>query len=117
MNEGTWAFGLKMIDHLDWWNGDQVLYNIMVWCQGLSHEQVIDPRMAWQGFMLPMYPKEAGDKWNNCPLEEAKIIHWAGSRGAARTVEMMQQMNDSLAIPTVSEKQKNKTILDISHIS
>jgi hypothetical protein len=115
MIEGAWAFGLKMIDHLDWWNGDQVLYNIMVWCQGLSHEQVIDPRMAWQGFMLPMQSKEYGDAWNNCRLEDAHIIHWAGSRGADRTVEMMRQVHDSLSIPTSSEKQKNKTVIDISH--
>ena len=117
MTEGVWAFGLKMIEHLDWWNGDQVLYNIMVWCQGLGHEQVIDPRMAWQGFMIPMHPKEIGDGWNQCPLEEAHIIHWAGSRGADRTVDIMQAIHDGLPIPATSEKQKNKTIIDISHIS
>jgi hypothetical protein len=71
--------------------------------------------MAWQGFMLPMQSKEYGEAWNNCRLEEAHIIHWAGSRGADRTVEMMRQVHDSLSIPTSSEKQKNKTVIDISH--
>lgn len=117
MSTETWEFALKMIDHLDWWGGDQILYNIMVWCQGLGHEQVIDPRMAWQGFMLPMSPKESGDQWNQCPLEEAHIIHWAGSRGADRTVDIMKSVHDSLPIPVDSEKQRNKTIIDISHIN
>ena len=116
MRKEVWEFGLKMIDHLDWWNGDQVLYNIMVWCQGLGHTDVIDPRMAYQGFMYPSSSREAGDAWNNCRLEDAHIVHWAGSRGAARTVEMMQSVNDQLKIPADSAKQTNKTIIDISHI-
>jgi hypothetical protein len=72
--------------------------------------------MAWQGFMLPMQPKEYGDAWNNCTLETAHIIHWAGSRGADRTVEIMKNVHDQLSIPSDSQKQRNKTIIDISHI-
>jgi len=117
MRREVWEFGLKMIDHLDWWNGDQVLYNIMVWCQGLGHTDVIDPCMAYQGFMYPAHSREVGDAWNNCRLEDAHIIHWAGSRGAARTVELMQSVNDQLKIPADSVKQANKTIIDISHIN
>lgn len=117
MRHEVWEFGLKMIDHLDWWNGDQVLYNIMVWCQGLGHTDVIDPRMAYQGFMYPAHSREVGDAWNNCRLEDAHIIHWAGSRGAARTVELMRSVNDQLKIPAESVKQANKTIIDISHIN
>jgi hypothetical protein len=116
MRKEVWEFGLNMIDHLDWWNGDQVLYNIMVWCQGLGHEQVIDPRMAWQGFMLPKFSKEVADGWNQCRVEDAHIIHWAGSRGAARTVEIMQACHNNLGLADTSEKQKNKTVIDISHI-
>ena len=117
MRPEVWDFGLKMIDHLDWWNGDQVLYNIMVWCQGLGWTDVVDPTMAYQGFMYPMHSKEIGDEWNNCRLEDAHIIHWAGSRGAARTVELMQSVNDQLKIPVESAKQTNKTIINISHIN
>jgi hypothetical protein len=114
MRRDVWEFGLKMIDHLDWWNGDQVLYNIMVWCQGLSHEQVIDPTMAYQGFMLPRQSQEYADQWNNSKLADAHIIHWAGSRGAARTVEVMQSVHNQLQIPTPTLTKK---IIDISHIT
>ena len=117
MRRDVWEFGLKMIDHLNWWNGDQVLYNIMVWCQGLGYKEVIDPTMAYQGFMYPTSTREVGDNWNNCRLEDAHIVHWAGSRGAARTVEMMQHVNDHLQIPTDSGRQANKKIIDISHIN
>jgi hypothetical protein len=114
MRPEVWEFGLKMIDHLDWWGGDQVLYNIMVWCQGLSHKEVIDPTMAYQGFMLPMQSQEYSDQWNNSRLADAHIVHWAGSRGAARTVEVMQSVNKQLQVPT---QTLTKKIIDISHIS
>ena len=114
MRPEVWEFGLKMIDHLDWWNGDQVLYNIMVWCQGLSHQQVIDPKMAYQGFMLPMQSQEYSDQWNNCRLADANIVHWAGSRGAVRTVEVMQSVHNQLQIPALTIAKK---IIDISHIT
>lgn len=117
MRNEVWDFGLKMIDHLDWWNGDQVLYNIMVWCQGLSHEQVIDPTMAYQGFMLPMQSQEYADSWNNSKLDDAHIIHWAGSRGAARTVHVMKKVHQQLHIPDQFRKQIKKTVIDVSHIS
>lgn len=116
LHQEVWDFGLKMIDSLDWWNGDQVLYNIMVWCQGLGHEKVIDPRMAYQGFMLPMQPQEAGDLWNGCRLVDSNIVHWAGSRGALRTVEVMQNVNNQLNIPTQPNRQINRRVIDISNI-
>jgi len=117
MSPEVWAFGLQMLPSLDWWNGDQVLYNIMVWCQGLGHKEVIDPTMAYQGFMFPMAPREQGDKWNNCSLDDAHIVHWAGSRGAARTVELMQYVNDQYNIPTIPEKQIKRSVFDLSNIN
>jgi len=116
LDQQVWDFGLKMIDSLDWWNGDQVLYNIMVWCQGLGYEKVINPRMAYQGFMLPMQPQEVGDAWNGCRLVESNIVHWSGSRGALRTVEIMQSVNDQLKIPMEPTRQINRRVIDISDI-
>lgn len=84
------------------WGWGQLIHNYQLWSQGLTVEEIIDPTLAYQGFMYPDYSKETGDAYNNCRLEDAKIIHWHGSRGAARTVEMMQAVSNQLQISVES---------------
>lgn len=99
------------------WNNDQKLYNRMVWSQGLSPEQVIDPKMAYQGPWLPgdERAKQFTDSWNGCCLEDASIVHWHGSRNADAKLQLMQHINDQLGIPAVPANPRPTNTLDISH--
>jgi hypothetical protein len=118
MRRDTWEYGLQQISDLTWWNSDQLLYNQMVWGQGLGAEKVINPRMAYQGFMLPGDDniKARSDMWNGCFLEEANIVHWHGSRGADQKLELMQTINDHLNIPIEPTRPVTRQVIDISHI-
>lgn len=114
-----WTWALAQTKTLDWWNSDQLLYNQMVWSQGLGAEKVIDPRMAYQGFMLPGDDRKRAmsDKWNNCRIEDANIIHWHGSRGAQAKLELMQNINSQLGVPSTAIRDITRQVIDISHIA
>lgn len=107
----------KDVAHATEWNNDQKLYNRMVWSQGLTPEQVIDPTMAYQGPWLPgaQEAKDFTDNWNGCRLEDASIVHWHGSRNADAKLQLMQHINDQLGIPVVPVNPRPTKTLDISH--
>lgn len=119
MSQDTWDWALAQTKTLDWWNSDQLLYNQMVWCQGLGADQVIDPRMAYQGFMLPgdERAQQMSDHWNNCKLQDASIIHWHGSRGAQAKLELMQSINNQLGIPDTPVRHIARHTIDVSNIA
>ena len=118
MDRGMFEQALKDVEHATEWNNDQKLYNRMVWSQGLTPEQVIDPKMAYQGPWLPgsQEAKEFTDTWNGCRLEDASIVHWHGSRNAEAKLTLMQSINDQLSIPAVPVKSRPTKTLDISHL-
>jgi len=118
MDRRMFETALSKLDSCTEWNGDQKLYNHMVWDQGLTPEQVIDPRMAYQGPWLPGGPeaKQFTDTWNGCRLEEAKIVHWHGSRHAPSKLDLMQSINDQLGFKDELDKFHPSKILDISHL-
>jgi hypothetical protein len=91
----------------------------MVWSQGLTPEQVIDPRMAYQGPGLPgpQESQEFTDNWNGCQLNEASVVHWHGSRNADVKLQLMQSVNDQLGIPEIPVNPRATKTLDISHYS
>ena len=100
------------------WNNDQKLYNRMVWGQGLTPAEVINPLMAYQGPWLPgtEAAKQFTDTWNGCRLEDASIVHWHGSRHADSKLQLMQSVNDQLGIPAVPVKDRPIKTIDISHL-
>jgi len=118
MDRGIFEQALKDVEHATEWNNDQKLYNRMVWSQVLTPEQVIDPKMAYQGPWLPgsLEAKEFTDTWNGCRLEDASIVHWHGSRHAPSKFELMQSINNQLGIPVVPVKSRPTKTLDISHL-
>jgi hypothetical protein len=118
MSRDMWDWALAQTKTLDWWNGDQLLYNQMVWSQGLGSEKVINPRMAYQGFMLPGDDtvRDISNQWNGCRIDDAHLIHWHGSRGAQAKLELMQSINTQLGVPVVPVRSINRQIIDISHI-
>lgn len=98
MTQECWDIGLKQAADINIWNDDQLMYNEMVWSQGLTPEQVINPKLAFQGFMMPGN-HEYAEKWNGCKLQDVNIIHWHGSRGAAIKLAAMQAVQDRIGIP------------------
>ena len=118
MDRGMFEQALKDVEHATEWNNDQKLYNRMVWSQGLTTEQVIDPRMAYQGPWLPgtQEAKQFTDSWNGCTLEESNIVHWHGSRHAPSKLHLMKSINDHLGIPEVPANPRPTKTLDISHL-
>lgn len=99
MTQECWDIGLERAKNIQVWNDDQIIYNEMVWGQGLTPEQVIDPTMAFQGFMMPDNYDYA-ESWNGCSIEDVKIIHWHGSRGAEAKLAAMRDISATLGIPT-----------------
>jgi hypothetical protein len=118
MDRGMFEQALKDVEHATEWNNDQKLYNRMVWSQGLTPAEVIDPKMAYQGPWLPgvQEAKDYTDAWNGCQLEDANIVHWHGSRNANAKLQLMQGINAQLGIPAVPVKSITTKTLDISHL-
>jgi hypothetical protein len=89
----------------------------MVWGQGLSPEQVIDPKMAYQGPWLPgdYTRQEFTDEWNGCRLEDANLAHWHGSRNGMAKLNLMQSINQDLNIPDTPVVNRPTRTMDISH--
>lgn len=112
---------LRDITSCTQWNDDQKLYNRMVWEQGLEPEQVIDPRMAYQGPWLEDTSRSNRrayvDRWNGCRLEEAWIAHWHGSRNAKIKLDLMQSINDQLGITPQSVDGSKIRTIDVTNLS
>ena len=118
MDRALFEQALAQLDDCTVWNGDQKLYNHMVWSQGLAPEQVIDPTMAYQGPWLPGTSEAQifTDNWNGCLLKDAKIAHWHGSRHAPSKLALMQGINDQLGIPAQPSNTRSTRTIDISHL-
>ena len=113
MSTELWDWALTEAERIEEWNSDQLLYNRMVWSQGLTPEQVIDPTMAYQGFGLPEN-LDFMNAWNGCNLDDAHIIHWHGSRGAAAKLQAMK--NIYVHLIDVSVRDLPARDLDITNI-
>lgn len=93
MLKETWDTGLEMANRWDLtdWDTEQIILNEMAWSQGVAVEQMIQPKLAYQAFMIPGGESWA-DKWNKCAFGDANIIHWHSSRGAQNRLNLMKQV-------------------------
>lgn len=90
MSEDIWKIGAEMArkwDHTTY-DTEQIILNTMLWAQGVSVNDVLEPTMAWQAFL----PPEEGEEWNGCPINEAKAFHFHGSRNAQDRASTMKQL-------------------------
>ena len=118
MDRQAFSAGLDQVASLTEWNSDQKLYNRMVWDQGLTPEQVINPRLAYQGPNLPGDDtvKQKTNSWNGCTLEQAHICHWHGSRNALAKLNLMHDINRQLNIPDMPVRAIETRTIDVSYI-
>jgi hypothetical protein len=61
----------------------------MLWDQGVDVNTVLDPTAAWQWFA----DTHLCEIWNNCPINQAKVLHLHSSRNAKNRLEIMQQLS------------------------
>jgi len=97
MSQDTWDIGLQMAENWDFncWGTEQVILNEMMWKQpGVTLENMLDPKLSYQGFHLFLdnwdQTNHAANLWNGMNAQDAHIIHVAGSRVASKKVELMQ---------------------------
>jgi len=101
LDESVWQFSLDESENLTVWEQEQNIYNHMMWNQGLTVEQVLDPKMAYQAHMMgsPDNNVEEAERWNGLHINNCNIIHWHSSRGAPNRLQVMTEVNRRLGVP------------------
>jgi len=93
MDRAIWQTGADMARK--WNKGDynteQIILNTMLWDQGLTLKEVLDPVMAWQG---------SGLNNRQCKMEDACILHLHSSRGAKNRLQEMTRLAKSIGLDT-----------------
>jgi hypothetical protein len=91
MKEEIWELGVGMAKQWDHstYDTEQIILNAMLWDQGLDVKDVLDPTAAWQWFA----ETRLCESWNQCSINDAKVLHLHSSRGAKNRLEAMQQLS------------------------
>lgn len=100
MTESTWKIGVDIARDWDYntYDTEQIILNQMLWSQGITLEQALYPDLNWLAMNLRNFDSsmvEAHSRWNQCQLEQAKIMHFASSRGAHATKNFMQLISST----------------------
>lgn len=97
MNETIWQLGTGMAQNWDYstYDTEQIILNAMLWEQGLTLNDALDPTVAWQLFHPNL---DFGQQWNGCAITDAKILHLHSSRGADNRLEFMKHTAGQLGI-------------------
>ena len=97
MSQETWDIGLEMLENWnpDRWDAEQVVYNVMMWRQpGTRLDDFLHPELNWMSHHYRDFnnqtQRQKAESWNGVKLSDAKIIHFAGTRGAGQAVQMME---------------------------
>lgn len=77
------------------WGWGQLIHNYQFWSQGITIQEALDPKMAWQAFSLN---QQHGDKWNGISLAEAHVMHFHGSRDGDSRVAVMTELATQLGL-------------------
>lgn len=102
LDESIWQFSLDESENLTFWEQEQNIYNHMMWNQGVHVEDVLEPKMAFQAFMMPSPDDNVqyANNWNGVNVDDSYIVHWHSSRGAPNRLQVMTEVNNRLGIPT-----------------
>jgi len=87
MTDHTWSLGQKIADNwrLDIWDQEQIIFNTMFWSQGLAWKDAHHPELNWQANSGRNIEQiKTHQAFNTVPLEQARIVHFHGSRSSDR---------------------------------
>ena len=101
MDKKWMDYTMEKIDSLKVWSDEQDIYNDMLWGQGVTVDEVHEPKMAYQGHMIPNLQQniEVGNDWNGIHINDAHIVHWHSSRGIANRVQLFNSICEWLEVP------------------
>lgn len=93
MSEDIWQLGAGMARPWDYstYDTEQLILNAMLWDQGITVDEALDPHVAWQWFGDRQYCEH----WNGVPITEAKILHLHSSRGAENRLQVMKNLSEN----------------------
>jgi hypothetical protein len=97
MDQKIWQLGTSMAQTWDYatYDTEQVILNAMLWDQGITVEEALDPTVAWQLFHPDL---NFGQQWNGCSVLDAKILHLHSSRGADGRLNFMRDTAGKLGL-------------------
>jgi len=97
MDKKIWQLGTEMAQTWDYntYDTEQVILNAMLWDQGITVNEALDPTVAWQLFHPDL---TFGQQWNGCSIYDARILHLHSSRGADNRLAFMRQTAQQLGI-------------------
>lgn len=107
MSEDIWELGEKYWEqregHPDrYWGFDQLRHNAMFWAQDIPKEDHLHPYMNYMCMRLRDFNHQAvtwHEDWNNCPIINAHILHFAASRESYSVIELMNFLCNNLGVP------------------
>lgn len=94
MSAVTWQDGLKLADNwkFDNYDTEQIILNRMLWGQGITVDEALNPRLAYQAHWLPTNDVWRANIWNGININEAQIIHLHASRDIEYKLEYMKEL-------------------------
>lgn len=99
MKQSVWDLGLSMARRWNSkrWDSEQVIYNAMMWSQGIKLEDVYSPAHAYQWlFEDPCKSREAieisNERFNRIDWRKCSAIHVHGSRGSQDRLALMEEL-------------------------
>jgi hypothetical protein len=98
MDPEVWNVGERLMrqwyDHAEVkWDLGQMIHNYQYWSQPMAADTVFDPRFNWLAHGIRAITPEniaQHEEWNRCSLNQAKIVHFSGSRGGEAAVKIMR---------------------------
>lgn len=87
MSEQVWQIGFDML--ANWnpnrWDSEQLIYNQMMWSQSDQISDFFRPDLAYQ------LVNAHDDNRNGISIDNAKVIHFHGSRGSSNKLNLMKK--------------------------
>ena len=100
MSQDVWDLGWKYADDWDYniWGTEQIIFNEMMYSENKDVNNWLDPTMNFQ--MMNAVPQAVYheqyiaeiEAWNGASIDDAKIMHLHGTRGADKTVMTQWQL-------------------------
>jgi hypothetical protein len=102
MDQYLWDHTLQESNNLKVWEDEQDIYNDILWGQGVTLSQLLDPKMAFQAHMMghPDDNVEYAKQWNGLHIDESHIIHWHSSRDPENRIYAMGKINQRTGVST-----------------